>query len=86
MSLPLPKVNLPGPAALRALAQAFSNFGDFDRFVSGLQTALAQSAPFEHTTILLDRAVAGGKPPFVAGAMSVVSSGTNETDKVCVPP
>ena len=72
MTPSLSKVSLPGPAALRALAKAFFNFGDFDRFVNGLQTALAQSAPFEHTAILLDSAVAeGGKAPFVPGMMSV---------------
>ena len=71
MILPLPKVQLPGPAALRALARAFANFGDFDRFVTGLQSALEQSAPFEHTAILLDSAVAQGGQPFQSGVMSV---------------
>lgn len=71
MIVPLPKVQLPGPAALRALAKAFANFGDFDRFVAGLQTALEQSAPFEHTAILLDSAVAQGGQSFQTGVMSV---------------
>ncbi len=75
MITPLPKVPLPGPAALRALARAFANFGDFDRFVTGLQTALAQSAPFEHTAILLDSAVAAGSLPFLPGMMSVPLAG-----------
>ncbi len=71
MNLTQPKIALPGPAALRALAKAFSDFGEFDRFVAGLQTALAQSAAFEHTAILLDRAVHAGKVPLVAGSLSV---------------
>lgn len=79
MTAPLTKVQLPGPAALRALARAFASFGDFDRFVLGLQTALEQSAPFEHTAIMLDRMVAEPRPPFQAGMMSVplVGSGTS---------
>jgi len=75
MITPLPKVQLAGPAALRALARAFENFGDFDRFVAGLTTALAQSAPFEHTAILLDSAVVEGKPAFLPGVMSVPLAG-----------
>ena len=75
MITPLPKVPLPGPAALRALARAFADFGEFDRFVTGLQTALAQSAPFEHTKILLDHALTAGQPPFVSGVMTIPLAG-----------
>ena len=49
------QVSLNGPAALSALARAFGQFGDFDRFVAGLQAALDGSTPFERATITLDR-------------------------------
>ena len=62
---------LTGPTALRALARAFANFGDFDRFVAGLQSALEHSSLFERTTIMLDRSVAEGITPFASGVMNL---------------
>jgi hypothetical protein len=64
-----------GPTALRALARAFSQFGDFDRFVAGLQAALEHSSLFERTTIMLDRDLAQGAAPFAAGVMNLPLSG-----------
>jgi hypothetical protein len=66
-----PTVEMDGPAALRALARALAHLGDFDRFVSGLQTALDRSALFAHTTLALDRALAEGGAAFPPGVMSL---------------
>src|SRR5476651_1226384 len=66
---------LNGPTALRALARAFANFGDFDRFVAGLQSALEHSSLFERTTIMLDKTLADGVKPFAAGVMNLPLSG-----------
>lgn len=75
MTIPANQVSLAGPIALRALARAFGDFGDFHRFVTGLQSALEESAPFAQTAILLDRAVAD-RPPFATGVLSVPLAGT----------
>lgn len=75
MSESVHKTSLAGPEALRALARAFSDFGDFDRFVNGLQSALAQSAPFAQSAILLDKDLAAGAAPFASGQLSVPLSG-----------
>ncbi|MBI3885962.1 MAG: hypothetical protein HY302_09580 [Opitutae bacterium] len=70
-----PAVSLTGPAALRALAQAFTHLGDFDRFVKGLQAALDKSALFAQMTIRLDRAVAEAGPHYSSGSLTLPIAG-----------
>lgn len=72
-----PTVQMDAPAALRALARAFSHLGEFDRFVAGLQTALDRSALFEKTTIAIDRGIAGAVA-FPAGRMSLPLASADE--------
>jgi PAS domain-containing protein len=60
---------------LRALARAFSQFDQFDRFVAGLQAALDGSALFEHTLIALDRNLVEGASLFPAGALALPIAG-----------
>jgi PAS domain-containing protein len=64
-------VSLPGPAALRALARAFGQFDNFDRFVAALQGALERSTGFEHSLIALDAGVAEGASKFPPGTLSL---------------
>lgn len=71
MSTLAPTVPLNGPVALRALARAFGQFDDFDRFVGGLQAALDSSATFKHTIIALNREVAEGAGRFPPGTLSL---------------
>jgi PAS domain-containing protein len=73
-----PTVQMDGPAALRALARALAHLGDFDRFVSGLQTALDRSALFARTTLALDRGLAAGAENFPPGVMSLPLAGGGE--------
>jgi len=67
----LPTVRMEGPAALRALAQAFAQVGDFDRFLGGLQAALDASPEFARTTIVLNRALTEGAEAFPTGALTL---------------
>ncbi|MBX3736489.1 MAG: hypothetical protein KF715_07370 [Candidatus Didemnitutus sp.] len=60
-----------GPAALRALARAFGQFDNFDRFVAGLQAALDRSPTFEHSLIALDRGIAEGASRFPPSTLSL---------------
>ncbi|MFI5336202.1 MAG: hypothetical protein ACHQ5A_05440, partial [Opitutales bacterium] len=64
-------VNLSGPAALRALAQAFRHLGEFDRFVQGLQAALDRSPLFASATITLDRSLTDGGAHFSPGVLTL---------------
>lgn len=69
-------VPVEGPIALRALARAFSQFDQFDRFVAGLQAALDRSPLFEQTVIALDRnLVEQGKGLFPSGALALPLAG-----------
>lgn len=63
-------VSLKGPLALHALARAFGQFDDFDRFVAGLQAALNHAPGFEHALIALDRNVGEGVSRFPAGSLA----------------
>jgi PAS domain-containing protein len=69
--------SLSGPAAVRALARAFSEFHEFDRFVQGLQGALNQSDHFDHLTINMDRGVAEGARGFAAGNLTMPLGGNH---------
>lgn len=71
-------ISLKGPAALRALSQAFVHFGDFDRFVNGLQAALNKSALFERMTIQLDRAVIEADVPYAGGTLTMPITGGDQ--------
>lgn len=62
---------LAGPVALRALARAFSQFDNFERFVSGLQAALERSPVLEHVQIALDSGMVEGAAQFPAGKLSL---------------
>ncbi|MEO6992612.1 MAG: hypothetical protein ABI273_03185 [Lacunisphaera sp.] len=65
-----------GPVALRALAQAFACFSEFDRFVQSLQAALNQSDHFERLTIRLDRAMADVPVNFAPGTLTLPLAGS----------
>lgn len=67
----LSTVTLNGPAALRALAAAFSHVDDFGRFVGALQTALSQAHFFERTQIQLDQTLADVEAHFSPGVVSL---------------
>ena len=73
-----PVVNLNGPAALRALSQAFTHLGDFDRFVKGLQAALDKSALFEQMTIRLDRSLVEGGSHYSGGSLTLPIAGGDQ--------
>jgi len=66
---------LTGPLALRALARAFAHFGDFNRFVQGLQASLGQSEQFAQLTIQLDRELAERAPLFPPGVLALPLAG-----------
>lgn len=68
-------LEMTGPAALRALARAFSHFSEFDRFVGGLQAALDQTSHFERLTIQLDRTLADAAGHFSPGVLTLPLSG-----------
>ncbi|MBA4137451.1 MAG: hypothetical protein C0518_09070 [Opitutus sp.] len=70
MSILAPTVPLNGPIALRALARAFGQFDNFDRFVGGLQAALDSSTTFKHSIIAVNREMAESVGRFPAGALS----------------
>lgn len=65
-----------GPAALRAMARAFANFSEFDRFVQGLQAALDQSDYFGRLTIQIDRSMTEPSKRFSAGALTLPLAST----------
>lgn len=69
-------VKMTGPAALRALARAFTQFGEFDAFVKGLQAALNQSEHFEKLTIQLDRAMTDAGAHFSPGVLTLPLAGS----------
>lgn len=50
-------VALTGPQALRALARAFGQFENFDRFVAALQSALPKATGFDSARVVLDRSL-----------------------------
>lgn len=64
-------LTLTGPHALRALARAFGQFDNFDRFVAGLQSALHRSPRFEQTHIAIDRGLAASPERFSSGTLSL---------------
>ncbi|MCM2273416.1 MAG: hypothetical protein NDI75_01275 [Candidatus Didemnitutus sp.] len=66
-----PPILLDGPAALRALARAFAQFDQFDRFVGGLQAALERAPAFEQVRIRLNRDLAEGTERFRAAGLAV---------------
>lgn len=73
-------VQLEGPAALRALARAFGQFEDFERFVQGLQKALDRSAMFEQATLAIDRGMAEARAStasFSGDALTVPVAGSS---------
>ena len=67
--------SLPAPAALRALAAAFSHLGDFDRFVKGLQAALDQSPSFAAMQIAVDRSLTDAAEHFSPGVLTLPLQG-----------
>lgn len=71
MSTCPPSALLAGPVALRALARAFEQFDDFDRFLGGLQAALNRTPSFERALIALDRTMAEGAERFPTGTLSL---------------
>lgn len=62
---------LSGPHALRALARAFGQFEDFDRFVAALGSALPAASGFESARIVLDRGVAEAAERFAPGTLAL---------------
>ncbi|HUJ43815.1 MAG TPA: hypothetical protein VLW52_09430 [Opitutaceae bacterium] len=66
---------LNGPAALRALAEAFAHLQDFDRFVSGLQTALNETDWFGRVTLELADRPGSGEAQFTIGEMTLPVQG-----------
>jgi len=66
-----------GPAALRALAKAFSQFNEFDNFVQGLRSALEHTEHFERLTIQVDRALLQQKDQFAPGALTLPLTGAS---------
>ncbi len=68
-------VKMTGPIALRALAEAFACFSEFDSFVKSLQAALDQSDYFERLTIRLDRAMADAPVNFAPGTLTLPLAG-----------
>ncbi len=83
--LPATSVTLPGPAALRGFARAFSQFNDFDRFVAGLQSALDRAPAFGRSVITLDRHLSetNDEPSqFSPGSLSLPLAGTNRVHGV----
>ncbi|MDP2136382.1 MAG: hypothetical protein Q8J74_00875 [Candidatus Didemnitutus sp.] len=75
MPLAPDNISLSGPIALRALARAFSQFDDFDRFVAGLQSALDRSTGFEQLQVVLQREVGEAGEQFHAGTLALPLTG-----------
>lgn len=77
---------LHGPVALRALARAFAHLGDFDRFVSALESALTTSTRFKRTVIRLDPGMAALADPaedsFPGGTLSMPIAGDESVSGV----
>src|SRR5436190_14510249 len=71
MSRTASSLNVTGPAAMRALAQAFANFGEFNNFVKGLQTALDQMPHFERLTISVPAALAESSANFSSANLTL---------------
>lgn len=68
-------LNMTGPVAMRALAQAFASFGEFNNFVKGLQAALDQVPHFERLSISVPAALMQGSPDFSSGALTLPLTG-----------
>jgi len=75
MSRTASSLNVTGPAAMRALAQAFANFGEFNNFVKGLQTALDQMPHFERLTISTPAALAESSANFSSATLTLPLAG-----------
>jgi PAS domain-containing protein len=71
MPLPLETVALNGPHALRALARAFGQFDNFDRFVAALEGALPRATGFDSARIVLDRALVDSAERFSPGLLAL---------------
>ncbi len=68
-------LTMTGPTALRTLAKAFAHFHEFDRFVTGLQTALDRSENFDRLTIQIDRTIADAPAQFEPGTLTLPLAG-----------
>jgi hypothetical protein len=75
MAAPTSLLTMTGPTALRTLARAFAHFHEFDRFVTGLQTALDQSEDFDRLTIQIDRALTDAPAQFLPGTLTLPLAG-----------
>ena len=64
-----------GPAALRALADAFGQFRDFDRFVGGLQAALDQTDWFGRVALEIAGVERNREEQFAIGEMTLPVQG-----------
>lgn len=68
---------LPGPAALRSLARAFSHIGDFRAFAGMLETSLGKAAFFERAEILLTDGAAPPPDGFTGGQITLPIAGAD---------
>lgn len=75
MSRTAASLNVTGPVALRALAQAFANFGEFNNFVKGLQAALDQMPHFERLTLSIPAALAEASSSFSSSTLTLPLAG-----------
>jgi PAS domain-containing protein len=64
-------VTLSGPHALHALARAFQQFENFDRFVAALEGALPRAAGWAEARIVLDRSLVAEAERFSPGLLSL---------------
>ncbi len=68
-------LNVTGPVAMRALAQAFASFGEFNNFVLGLQAALDQLPDFERLTLSLPAAWGEDSARFSSNTLTLPLAG-----------
>ncbi|MBA3849612.1 MAG: hypothetical protein C0502_06405 [Opitutus sp.] len=78
MSAASAPVALPGPLALRALARAFSQFENFDRFVAALDAVVPRASGFETARLVLDRAVVAEAERFAPGLLALPLTGDDQ--------
>jgi CheY-like chemotaxis protein len=87
MTAPASLLTMTGPSALRMLARAFEHFHEFDRFVTGLQSALDQSEDFNRLSIQIDRTLADAPVQFLPGSLTLpLGSGAGQRGTLQIAP